>query len=439
MTSVQWSAPVAHGPVDAHVLIPGSKSLTNRWLILAALAEGKTRLVGALASRDTRLMCDALTQLGADFEADGDDVVVSPLDFSRISGKQLNIECGLAGTVMRFIPAVAALAGVPVTLDGDEAAYARPMGPLLLALENQGVQITHLGKPGHLPVVIEGSGSIPGGIVEIDASASSQFVSGLLLAGIRADAPLTVRHVGGPLPSLPHIDMTVALLCEAGVNARHQVVDGLHEWTVEPAAVTINQIHIEPDLSNAGPFLAAAMITGGVVSIEHWPHDTTQPGDAFREILPRMGATVERLDDDVEFSGSGKVSGIDIDLSAVGELAPTVAALAVLADSPSHLRGIGHLRGHETDRIHALATELEKLGARTVEHADSLEIHPAELHGIEFETYDDHRMATAAAIIGLKVPGVRVINIATTQKTIPDFVGMWMSMLHTENLAGEVW
>ncbi len=439
MTSVQWSAPVGHGPVDAHVSLPGSKSLTNRWLVLAALSAEPTRLVGALTSRDSRLMCDALSRFGASCEADGDDLLVTPIAPESMEGGPCEVHCGLAGTVMRFVPALAAIAGRSVTFTGDEGALVRPMAPLLEALRQLGVSVECHGADGFLPFTVHGTGVLPGGTVEIDASDSSQFVSGLLLAGSRAESPLMVRHVGDSLPSVPHIDMTIGVLRSAGIAAEHRFDGAHHEWTVTPREFSAGEVVIEPDLSNAGPFLAAAMVTGGVVSIEHWPESTTQPGDFFRTILTRMGASVERFDDDIEFSGTGTIHGIDCDLSAAGELTPTIAALAVLADSPSHIRGIRHLRGHETDRVHALAVELGKLGARTIEHDGSLEIFPGPLTATEFETYEDHRMATAGAIIGLRVPGVRVINIATTQKTMPDFVGMWMSMLHTEKPAGEIW
>nr|WP_311199368.1 3-phosphoshikimate 1-carboxyvinyltransferase [Helcobacillus massiliensis] len=447
--------------MDAHVAIPGSKSLTNRWLVLAALASSPTRLTGALASRDSRLMIDALTELGASFEADGETLIVTPISFNEhgatterrghgrraardnsedlLTDDPLVIHCGLAGTVMRFVPAVAALHSGPVRFIGDDTAGARPMAPLLDGLEQQGVRIDREDPSASLPFTVNGTGSLRGGVVEIDSSGSSQFVSGLLLAGVRGEAPLTVRQVGDSLPSIPHIDMTVALLQAAGITAEHRVVDGRHEWTVEPGEFEIGDITIEPDLSNAGPFIAAAVATGGCVSVANWPEHTTQPGQDFTRILPMMGAEVERIGSDVEFSGTGRIRGIDIDLSSVGELTPTIAALAVLADSPSHLRGIKHLRGHETDRVAALATELRRLGADVVEHEGSLEITPKPLTGCVMETYEDHRMATAAAIIGLKVPDVRVVNVATTQKTLPDFVGMWLSMLHAEARSGGTW
>ncbi len=436
MNHVQWSAPLAAGPVDAHINLPGSKSLTNRWLVLAALASTPTRLFGALASRDSRLMIDALTQLGARFEPDGEALRVHPIPRTGEPGAQ-TVHCGLAGTVMRFVPPVAALFRSPVHFTGDDSALVRPMAPLLDGLRQQGVEISSAND--RLPFTVHGHGALRGGTVVIDAGGSSQFVSGLLLSAVRGEQPLRVRHVGADLPSLPHIEMTLSLLRQVGVDARHEEVDGVHEWVVHPQEFSIGDVVIEPDLSNAGPFIAAAMVTGGTVSIANWPEHTTQPGDEFMTIIPAMGGKAERVDTDMEFTGLGPIRGIDIDLSAVGELTPTVAALAALAQSPSHLRGIKHLRGHETDRVAALAAELTKIGCQVQEHEGSLEITPGELTGQAMETYEDHRMATAAAIIGLRVPGTRVINVATTQKTMPDFVGMWLSMLHTEKPAGETW
>lgn len=441
-TEVTWTAPVATGPVDVLIRVPGSKSLTARWLLLAAIADGPTTLRGPLNSRDSRIMQDALGQLGARFHVPegSDSLVITPIHPATAPRGDAEIHTGLAGTVMRFVPVLAALHDGDVRFTGDEAALVRPMGPVIAALRALGVEVTEHGEPGHLPITVHGRGRLPGGAIEIDASASSQFISNLLLAGARADAPLEVRHTGRSLPSLPHIEMTLAVLERAGVRAVHRVDDdGLHVWRVEPGPLALGEVIVEPDLSNAGPFLAAAMIAGGTIAIADWPVSTTQPGDEYRRLLTRMGALVEREGDELWVSGTGAIHGIDADLSAIGELTPTIAALAVLADSPSHLRGIGHLRGHETDRIHSLAVELRRLGAVTVEHEDSLEIHPRPLTGCVFETYEDHRMATAGAIIGLRVPDVRVVDIQTTQKTLPDFVGMWLSMLHTESPAGRTW
>lgn len=424
-TSVEpWAAPTATRPLDATVEVPGSKSLMNRYLVLAALADGPGRLRGALTSRDSLLMAAALEALGASVERDGSDWAVQPLPDGAVAAPA-HVECGLAGTVMRFVPAVAALQHRPVHFDGDPEARVRPMGPVLAALRVLGVDVADEGR-GTLPFTVTGSPKVTGGMVDVDASGSSQFVSGLLLAGARFPRGLTVRHTGRTLPSLPHIRMTVAVLREAGV-----VVDDSRPgiWQVPPGPVAARDVRVEPDLSNAAPFLCAALAVGGTVRVPGWPSATTQPGAMLPELLTAMGGAV-RLDGDVlSVTGTGEVRGIDVDLHAAGEIAPTIAALAVLAGSPTRLRGIAHIRGHETDRLAALATELTRLGGQAEQTADGLVITPRPLHGAVVETYRDHRMATAAALIGLRVPGVRVVDVATTRKTLPDFVGMWTGML----------
>lgn len=417
-----WPAPLADGPLDALVDVPGSKSLTNRYLVLAALADAPGRLRGALRSRDTRLMAEALAGLGARVDEDGSDWVVTP---GPVLGST-QVHCGLAGTVMRFLPAVAALADGPVRFDGDESALARPMGPVLTALRTLGVRVEEHGEPGHLPFTVHGHGSLVGGQVDVDASASSQFVSGLLLAAARFERGLTLRHTGRTLPSLPHIEMTVAVLREAGVE-----VDDSRPaiWRVEPGAIAGRDVRVEPDLSNAAPFLCAALVAGGTVRVPGWPAATTQPGGLLPGILERMGAT-SRLDGDVlSVTGTGTVHGVDLDLHAAGEIAPTIAGLAALADSPTRLRGIAHLRGHETDRLAALAAEITRLGGQAEQTSDGLVITPRPLTGGTWRTYEDHRMATAGALVGLRVPGVEVEDVATTAKTLPDFVGLWGGML----------
>ena len=420
-----WGSPQASAPLDATVAVPGSKSLTNRYLVLAALADAPGRLRGALRSRDTLLMADALRALGAsikDAPGAGTDWLVTPAP----PRAPAVIDCGLAGTVMRFLPAIAALANGPVHLDGDAGARVRPMGPVLAALRTLGVRVTEHGEPGYLPFTVTGRGSVRGGQVDVDASASSQFVSGLLLAGARFEHGLTLRHIGPTLPSLPHISMTVELLRAAGV-----VVDDSRPaiWIIAPGPIHGRDVRIEPDLSNAAPFLCAALVAGGTVRVPGWPVRTTQPGALLPGILERMGATT-RLDGDVlAVTGTGIVRGLDLDLHAAGELAPTIAALAALADSPTRLRGIAHLRGHETDRLAALSAEIMRLGGHAEQTSDGLVITPRPLGAGTWRTYADHRMATAGALIGLAVPGVRVQDITTTAKTIPGFVDLWTAML----------
>ncbi|WP_028048912.1 3-phosphoshikimate 1-carboxyvinyltransferase [Cellulomonas sp. URHD0024] len=417
-----WSAPVTTGPLAARVEVPGSKSLTNRYLVLAALADAPGRLRGALRSRDTHLMAAALGALGAEIDEDGNDWTVTP---GALRGGA-TIQCGLAGTVMRFLPAVAALADGPVRFDGDTAALARPMGPVVTALRTLGVRVEEHGEPGHLPFTVHGRGSLAGGQVDIDASESSQFVSGLLLAAARFERGLTLRHTGRTLPSLPHIEMTVALLREAGVE-----VDDSRPaiWQVAPGPIAGRDVRVEPDLSNAAPFLCAALVSGGSVSVPGWPTRTTQPGGLLPGILERMGARTALDGDVLTVTGTGAIHGVDLDLHAAGEIAPTIAALAALADSPTRLRGIAHLRGHETDRLAALAAEITRVGGQAEQTSDGLVITPRPLSGAVWRTYEDHRMATAGALVGLRVPGIEVEDVATTAKTLPDFVGLWSDML----------
>ncbi|HUX69116.1 MAG TPA: 3-phosphoshikimate 1-carboxyvinyltransferase [Cellulomonadaceae bacterium] len=426
-----WPAPHVAGarPLTATVEVPGSKSLTNRYLVRAALADGPGLLRGALRSRDTALMSTALRGLGVGLDdVDAGTSGATP-DMTITPGPLRGgtpIDCGLAGTVMRFLPAVAALADGPVRFDGDPGARIRPMGPILSALRAIGVTVRDDGEPGFLPFTVVGHGSVRGGSVDLDASASSQFVSGLLLAAARFDQGLTVRHTGATLPSLPHIEMTVAVLRAAGVE-----VDASRPaiWQVAPGPIRAHDVRVEPDLSNAAPFLCAAMVVGGTVSVPGWPTSTTQPGALLPEILTAMGADTRLTGDIMSVSGTGAVHGIDLDLHDAGELAPTIAALAALADSPTRLRGIAHLRGHETDRLAALATEITRLGGQAEQTSDGLVITPRPMTGTVVRTYHDHRMATAAALIGLRVPGVLVEDVATTSKTLPDFVGMWERML----------
>jgi 3-phosphoshikimate 1-carboxyvinyltransferase len=422
-----WPAPTAPGPVSATVAVPGSKSATNRALVLAALADGPSTVSAALAARDTRLMAQALTSLGVDIREVGSDAVGN-VDWQVTPGPlhgDVSIDVGLAGTVMRFLPPVAALATGSVDFDGDPRARERPLGPMLDALRALSVAVTDTG--GFLPLRIEGTGAVRGGAVEIDASASSQFVSGLLLSAARFDDGLALTHTGRDLPSQPHIAMTLHMLGEHGVHVDFDADTAT--WSLAPTALRTVDRRIEPDLSNAGPFLAAAMATAGTVAIPGWPGHTTQAGDDLRGLLAEMGGHVDLHADGLTVTGPGAVRGIDVDLGQVGELTPVIAALAALAETPSRLRGIAHLRGHETDRLAALTEMLTALGGSARETDDGLLIEPSTLHGATVSSYGDHRMATAAAVIGLVVPGVRILDIGTTAKTLPDFTGMWQRML----------
>ncbi|MFM2023795.1 MAG: 3-phosphoshikimate 1-carboxyvinyltransferase [Actinomycetota bacterium] len=420
MSKASWSAPQAKG-FKASLRLPGSKSLTNRELVLSALASSESTLLDPLYSRDSQLMIEALNQLGTRFEKSGNQLKVVP---GELRGG-VKIDCGLAGTVMRFIPPLAALAQGEVTFDGDAQARRRPMATTIDSLKKLGVSV--FSEDNSLPFSISAKGSVQGGEVSIDASASSQFVSGLLLSGARYEKGLVIRHAGASVPSLPHINMTLACLAQRGVSAKaneHTV------WQVMPGDISGAEIEIEPDLSNAGPFLAAAAITGSEISIP-WPKQTTQVGDQFKKLLTQMGADVTEKDGKLVVRGTGKIHGLSADLSEAGELVPTIAAIAALADSPSELTGISHLRGHETDRIAALVNEINSIGGSAAELEDGISITPSKLHGGLWRTYEDHRMATAGAIIGLVVEGIEIQDISVTSKTMPDFSALWFEMLES--------
>ncbi|GAA3492220.1 MULTISPECIES: 3-phosphoshikimate 1-carboxyvinyltransferase [Streptomyces] len=434
-----WPAPHATGAVDATVTVPGSKSVTNRALVLAALAAEPGWLRRPLRSRDTLLMAEALRSMGVGIEetvSSSSSVAGGPVGSGeawRIIPNGLRgpatVDVGNAGTVMRFLPPVAALADGPIRFDGDPRSYERPLGAVITALRALGARIDDDGR-GALPLTVFGGGALDGGRVEIDASSSSQFVSALLLSAPRFNQGVEVRHVGSTLPSLPHIRMTVDMLRAIGAQVDTPESGGeANVWRVTPGALLGRDLVVEPDLSNAQPFLAAALVTGGRVTVPDWPERTTQPGDALREIFTAMGGTYELTERGLTFTGTGSVHGIDWDLSEVGELTPGIAAVAALADSPSTLRGVAHLRLHETDRLAALTKEINGLGGDVTETADGLHIRPRPLHGGTFHTYDDHRMATAGSIIGLAVKGVEIENVETTAKTLPDFPAMWSDML----------
>ncbi|NES28703.1 3-phosphoshikimate 1-carboxyvinyltransferase [Micromonospora terminaliae] len=417
-----WTAPTASDPVAATLRLPGSKSMTARALVLGALASGPSTLDRPLRARDTELMAGGLRELGAHMSISDDDRwLVRP---HPLVGPA-HVDVGLAGTVMRFLPPVAGLAEGRVTFDGDPHARTRPLGPLIGALRSLGVRVD-APPTGSLPLAVLGAGRVAGGEVVIDASASSQLVSGLLLAAPRFDRGVVVRHEGPPVPSAPHLRMTVQMLRAAGAAVDDTTPD---VWAVEPGPLTGRGWEIEPDLSGAAPFFAAALVTGGEVTLQGWPRSSLQPVEQLRELLHRMGGDVTLGTAGLTVRGTGTVRGLDADLSDVGELTPVLTALAMLADSPSRLTGVGHIRGHETDRVAALAKEFTALGADLTETTDGLEIRPRPLRGGIFRTYDDHRMAHAAAVAGLAVPGIEVDDVSCTSKTMPEFPALWSGMV----------
>ena len=393
---------------------------------MAALSGGECRINHPLQARDTLLMAQALSALGSSVEIQDEAFVVTPGTTSDAT----QVDCGLAGTVMRFVPPVAALSSGNIRFDGDPHARVRPMKQIISALRGLDVEINDDDR-GTLPFTVVGKGFVAGGSVTIDASESSQFVSALLLAGCRYDAGVSVIHSGSALPSMPHIDMSVEVLRELGIRVDVDIKDSTNAaWTVHPGVPRSFNVTVEPDLSNAAPFLAAALVCGGSVAIPDWPTQTTQAGNALIELLPKLGATVSRDGSDLVVTGRSEINGIDVDLNDVGELTPVIAALCALATGPSTLRGIAHLRGHETDRLAALVTEINKLGGKATETADGIHIEPAKLHGGQFVTYSDHRMAMAGAVLGLTVADLVIEDIATTSKTLPDFANMWQEMVN---------
>ena len=426
-----WAAPEAPAPITATVVLPASKSETNRALILAALATGPSVITRGLEARDTQLMREALRTLGVRIEESADQWQVTPPTSFSAGG---TIDCGLAGTVMRFVPPVAALADGTVRFDGDQQAYARPMAPMLGALKLLGARVD--GNGYSLPFDLTGNPRLAGGDITVDASASSQFLSGLLLAGARYAAGIDIQHVGGEIPSRPHVQMTLAMLRARGVDIDDTAPD---RWIVTPGTIQPLDVTIEPDLSNAAAFLAAAAITGGTVTIPNWPAATLQPGDAIRNILEDFGARVDLAGSSLRVEGTDQIHAVDLDLSSSAELTPVVAAVAALADDTSHLRGIAHIRGHETDRLAALETELDRLGSHVRQTHDGLTIHPRILGGDLWHTYADHRMAQAGALLGLLVPEVVLDDIGCTSKTMPEFEQLWTKMINdsVQAAAGE--
>jgi 3-phosphoshikimate 1-carboxyvinyltransferase len=429
MNSSTWRAPLAPLPVTATVRLPGSKSMTNRALVLAALAHGRSTIRRPLASRDTALMAEALRSLGA--EVDTRDDSAWTVAGGEFTDQPAQIDVGNAGTVLRFVPPAATLARAAIGFDGDPAVRRRPVAPLLGALRAIGAEIDDGGR-GYAPFVVIGEGELPGGAVSVDASSSSQLVSALLLTGARYRRGIDIKHIGSrPVPNSPHLAMTTSMLRARGVSAEAET----DHWHVPPGAIAPVDETVEPDLSSAAPFLAAAVVTGGEVVVGDWPRSSTQPGALLPELLAAFGASWRLEADGMHLVGGGTVTGADLDLRDAGELTPVLAAVASVATSPSRLTGVDYLRGHETDRLAALATELNALGADVTELADGLAIRPRPMHGGVFATYDDHRLAMAAAVIGLVVPDLEVENIETTAKTLPGFAGMWQAAVAGQEVA----
>lgn len=411
--------------------------MTNRALVLGALSGSATEIINPLIARDTELMASALRSLGCGIENRPQGWLITPAAAGTVSD-HVEVDAGNAGTVLRFLPAVAALSPADVAFRGDPRISQRPVGPLLAALAELGARISDGGADGIL-FVVHGQGAVRGGAVTLDASSSSQLISGLMLAAPRFETGALIRHEGPPVPSAPHLEMSARMLracgCEVTTPAgKRRSGDGdsvPDEWQVSPGPIAADRIAIEPDLSNAVPFLAAALATGGEVTVADWPTDSMQPAGAIIEVLTAMGARISHSAAGLRVSGSGQISGIRADLSAIGELTPVLTALATLASSPSEFTGVGHVRRHETDRLAALAREIGKLGGDITELADGLRIRPRPLRGdgVVFDSHDDHRLVMAAAVLGLVAGELKVHNAATVGKTFPGFPAYWARAL----------
>jgi len=428
-----WPSPAADGPVSARVRLPASKSITNRALVLAALSDGPAVVANPLRARDTLLAADAVRALGTEVIESRTAWHLTP--GQPAPGSAVSVDVGNAGTVMRFLPGLAALTSAVVGFDGDARARQRPVGPILAALRQLGAHIEDGGRAA-VPFTVHGRGAVRGGTVVLDASGSSQLVSGLLLAAPRFDEGIEVRHEGPPVPSAPHIAMTVRMLRAAGADVaelRSRAGERPQAWRVRPGRLHLGSVTVEPDLSNAGPFLAAALVTGGTVTIPDWPRDSLQAAGAILDVLAHMGARCEVGADGLTVTGTGRIRGITADLRDVNELTPVLTAAAAVAESPSVFTGLAHTRTHETDRLAALAKEINALGGDITELPDGLQIRPRPLRADgSFGSYDDHRMVMAAAVLGLVVPGLRVAGADTVAKTFPDFMDVWASMLGPE-------
>lgn len=421
----------AVGPLDADVVVPGSKSLTNRALLLAALAEGTSTLHGALVADDTEAMAGAMNAIGARVRLDAEACTVTGIG-GRLEPGPIEIDARLSGTTARFVLPVLTLGPGPYVLDGDQPLRDRPLGPSIEALRRLGAEVDDSDRPGHLPVVVR-AGATRGDGVGVDGSLSSQFTSGLLLAAAAMPDGLAVDLLG-PVVSRPYLDMTLAVLRSFGVDAGS---DGGRRLWVRPGGLTAGVHRIEPDASGASYFLAAAAICGGRVRVADLGSESVQGDVGLARVLGAMGAEVEQRSDSTEVRGTGRLHGVEVDLTDMPDMAQTVAAVAVFADGPTTVRGAEVIRGHETDRIAAVVTELRRCGIDAEEHSDGFTIHPGVPRPARIETYRDHRMAMSFALIGLGAPGIEIVDPGCVAKTFPDFFDRLEALRLTAGAKGQ--
>jgi 3-phosphoshikimate 1-carboxyvinyltransferase len=408
----------ARRPVDAVVRVPGSKSITNRALLLAALADGPSTLSGALFSDDSHWFIDGLRRLGVAVSADSEQALVSVAGAGGAPpAPAADLWVELAGTAARFLLAYACLGQGRYTLDGNARMRQRPMRDLLLALNQLGADSHGQGSHAGLPIAIRGRG-LKGGAAGISGNISSQLLSALLMVAPYAehDVELTLTT---PLAAAPFVDITVAMMRSFGVALER---DGYQRFCVAAGQrYQARDYRIEPDASNASYFCSAAALTGGRVRVDGLSRDSIQGDIRFLDVLEQLGCVVASGADWVEVRGAQQLHGIELDMSALPDMVITLAALAPFADRPTTIRNVALIRHHETDRLAAVATELRKLGVRVEEYADGLTIYPGAVQPAQIDTYHDHRMAMGFALVGLRVPGVAIAGAECVAKTFPDF------------------
>ena len=424
--------PVCPHPIVGSIRPPGSKSITNRALVCAALARGESLLTGVLDSQDTRVMAAGLAALGIGVIADWSrgEVRVAGAG-GTVPAAEATLDCAASGTTSRFLSAVCAIGHGTYRLDGTPRMRKRPIGDLLEALQSLGVDASAESPGGCPPVVIRSRG-LQGGAASVRGSTSSQFASGLAMVAPCTSQGMQIQFAG-TLVSLPYLDMTRRVMEAFGADCSPE---GDRGWRIAPSGYQGRDYAIEPDASAASYFLAAAAITGGSVRVEGLSRRSMQGDVGFADALGRMGCTVawnEGPEESITVTGRA-VRGIDIDMNAISDTVPTLAVVALFADGPTTIRNVAHIRDKETDRIGDLTCELRRLGATVEEHADGFTIAPvahtgaespgpggAGLHGATVKTYDDHRMAMSLALVGLRVPGVLVADPTCVGKTFPDY------------------
>ncbi len=419
-TGTGYEVPVRSGPVEARVEIPGSKSITNRGLLLAALSVQKVTLTNVLFSDDSRNFLTCLIRLGIPvaYNEEGRNVQIIG-QAGAVPRPTASIYVGSAGTAARFLTAMLAAAGGEYLIEASPQMTARPMKPLLDSLRELGAEFRSLCNPDCLPFTVKSSG-LDGGRVRLDASLSSQFLSALLMIGPLCRQDLEIR-LEGHLPAQPFVAMTLRMMADFGVAADQK---DFQTFRIRAGQrYQGDEYRIEPDISNANYFFAMAALTGGVVTIPGVRLDTLQGDIAFLDVLKRIGCTVKERDGGLTVRGpaAGVFPGIDADFGGMPDQTMTLAAIAPFATSPTIIRNVGVIRHHESNRLRAIVTELGRLGIATEEIDDGLVIHPGRPRPVTIETYDDHRMAMAFALVGLKVPGVLIANPECTAKTFENY------------------